>query len=390
MSRDRDLSTRCVHDGEIPDPQGSPFTPLHNATTFRFDSTQRLLDVVEGRQAGNLYTRYGQNPTITSAEAKLASIECAESALLFTAGMAAASSLFLTYGRHGIVCIGEAYGGTLELLTEQLPALGCRTELLLGAETDRLPALLAQGMRLVFLESPTNPVLEIADIGAIATLVHAHGGLLAVDNTFATPVNQNPLALGADIVMHSATKYLGGHSDLTAGVLAGSQALLTPIRNWRKNLGQVPAPATAALLARSLRTLPLRIERQNATALAVAQALQQHPKVRRVLYPGLADFPGHALARRQMRGFGGMLTLELATDAAGAARVVDALQLILNAPSLSGAETLATLPLATSHHGMTAAERRRRGITDGMIRLSMGLEAPEDLIADLRQALERI
>lgn len=240
------------------------------------------------------------------------------------------------------------------------------------------------------LESPTNPVLEIADIGAIATLVHAHGGLLAVDNTFATPVNQNPLALGADIVMHSATKYLGGHSDLTAGVLAGSQALLTPIRNWRKNLGQVPAPATAALLARSLRTLPLRIERQNATALAVAQALQQHPKVRRVLYPGLADFPGHALARRQMRGFGGMLTLELATDAAGAARVVDALQLILNAPSLSGAETLATLPLATSHHGMTAAERRRRGITDGMIRLSMGLEAPEDLIADLRQALERI
>ncbi len=386
MARERELSTRCIHDGELDDPLGSPFTPLYNTTTFRFPSTEALLDVVEGRTPGPLYTRYGFNPTITSVEQKLASVEGAESALLFTSGMAAASSLFFAHGRNGVLCVGDAYGGTLELLGEQLPQLGLKTRFILDSDLERLDEHL-EGIGLVFLETPTNPGLAVFDIATIAEQAHAHGALLAVDNTFATPVNQRPLELGADIVMHSATKYLGGHSDLTAGVLAGSAEVLQPTFGWRKNLGQVPAPETAALLARSLRTLPLRVERHNRNAQAVAEFLQDHPKVKRVLYPGLPDYPGHALARQQMRGFGGMLTVELA-DKASAVAMVDRLKLIANAPSLGGAESLATLPFATTHHGMSAEERQRRGITDGMIRLSIGLEDAEDLIDDLRQALE--
>lgn len=387
MPRKPGLFTRCVHAGETKDAFGSPKTPLYNTTTFRFDSTRALLDVVEGRTRGCLYTRYGLNPTILSVERKLASIEGAETAQLFSSGMAALSSLFFAHGRDGIVCIGDAYGGTVELLESQLPAVGIGTAFLLGAELERLEALLAAGARLVFLETPTNPTLEIFDIGGIAEAAHRHGALLAVDNTFATPVNQQPLALGADVVMHSATKYLGGHSDLTAGVLAGPGRLLQAVAPWRKNLGQVPAPETAALLDRSLHTLPLRVTRHNAGAQAVAEAMAQHPRVSRVLYPGLPDFPGHTLARRQMSGFGGMLTLEIRGGAEAAMRVIDALRLIANAPSLGGTESLATLPVATSHHGMAPAERRRRGIGDGMIRLSIGLEDPTDLIDDLIQAL---
>ncbi|MCF7985626.1 MAG: PLP-dependent transferase, partial [Thiohalocapsa sp.] len=206
------LATRCVHAGEAEDAHGSPHTPLYSTTTFAFPSTAAILDVVEGRATGSLYTRYGLNPTIQALEAKLAAIEGAEAALSFGSGMAAAAAVFLAHGREGIVCVGDAYGGTLELLGEQLPLLGIRTHLLLGAELDRLDGLLADGARLVFLDTPTNPALEIFDIAAFAERTHAQGALLVVDNTFASPVNQQPLALGADLVMHSATKYLGGHS----------------------------------------------------------------------------------------------------------------------------------------------------------------------------------
>lgn len=381
------LSTRCVHAGEAHDPHGSPHTPLYTTTTFRFPSTAALLDVVEGRKPGALYTRYGFNPTIQALEEKLAAIEGAEAALAFASGMAAESALFLTHGRKGIVCLGDAYGGTLELLASQLPELGIPAHLLLGSELDRLPAILKQGVGLVFFETPTNPALELFDIAAIAELAHAHGALVAVDNTFASPVNQNPLALGADIVVHSATKYLGGHSDLTAGALMGSRELVMPVWGWRKNLGQTIAPEIAALLARSLRTLTVRVERQNETAMKIAEAMQAHPKVTRVLYPGLPDFPGHALARRQMQGYGGMLTLEIRGGGEAATRVADALKLFALAPSLGGVESLVTQPCTTTHHGLTPEERVRRGISDAMLRLSVGLEDADDLIADLELAL---
>ena len=381
------LSTRCIHAGEPHDPQGSPHAPLYATTTFKFPSTAALLDVVEGRKPGALYTRYGLNPTIQALEEKLAAIEGAGAALAFSSGMAAESALFLAHGRKGIVCLGDAYGGTLELLASQLPQLGVPTHFLLADELDRLPAILKQGVDLVFFETPTNPVLELFDIAAIAELAHAHGARLAVDNTFASPVNQNPLALGADFVVHSATKYLGGHSDLTAGALMGSKDLVMPVWNWRKNLGQTIAPETAAQLARSLRTLTVRVARQNDSAMKIAEALQAHPGIERVLYPGLPDFPGHALARRQMKGFGGMLTIEVKGGGEAATRVADALRLFALAPSLGGVESLVTQPCTTTHHGLTPEERARRGISDAMLRLSVGLEDADDLIADLNQAL---
>lgn len=381
------LATRCIHGHRQADAHGSPYPPVYNTTTFAFASTADLLDVIDGRKPGSLYTRYGMNPTIHALEETLAGLENAEAALAFGSGMAALSALFLTHGRAGIACIGDAYGGTMELLGKQLPLLGIRTHLLHGNETDHLDALLADGIRLVFFETPTNPTLSLFDIRALAARAHAHGALVAVDNTFASPVNQRPLELGADLVMHSATKFLGGHSDLTAGALMGARELLAPVGDWRKNLGSVPAPETAALLMRSLRTLVVRVRQHNANAQAVAEAMTRQPQVARVLYPGLPDFPGHALAKQQMHGFGGMLTIEIRGDRAAATRVADRLRLFALAPSLGGTESLVTQPCTTTHHGIAAAERARRGISDAMLRLSVGLEDADDLIADLEQAL---
>lgn len=381
------LDTRAIHGTTLQDPHGSPHLPIYNTTTFAFPSTAALLDVVDGRKPGSLYTRYGLNPSLFALEETLAGLESAELAWAFGSGMAAEAALFLAHGREGIVCIGDAYGGTLELLSSQLPLLGIPTYFLLGAELERLDALLAGGAKLVFFETPTNPLLEVFDIRAIAQLVHARGAWLAVDNTFASPVNQRPLELGADFVIHSATKYLGGHSDLTAGVLAGAKDLVLPVWNWRKNLGSTIAPETAALLSRSLRTLAVRVRQQNASAQVIAEAMARHPKIARVYYPGLPDFPGHALAQAQMDGFGGMLTIEIAGTGEDATQVADRLRLFALAPSLGGAESLVTQPCTTTHHGLTAEERARRGIADSLLRLSIGLEDPADLIADLEQAL---
>ena len=381
------LATRAIHGSTVKDAYGSPHLPIYNTTTFAFGSTADLLDVVDGKKPGSLYTRYGLNPNLFALEETLASLEGAEMAWAFCSGMAAETALFFAHGRAGIVCIGDAYGGTLELLSSQLPLLGIPTHLILGNELDRLDELLASGAKLVFFETPTNPTLELLDIRAITAKAHAHGARVAVDNTFASPVNQRPLELGADFVVHSATKYLGGHSDLTAGALMGSKELLLPVWNWRKNLGSTIAPETAALLSRSLRTLVVRVRQQNAAAQAVAEAMARHPKIVRVFYPGLPDFPSHALAKDQMHGFGGMLTIEVAGTGEDASRVADRFRLFALAPSLGGAESLVTQPCTTTHHGLTPAERARRGISDAMLRLSIGLEDPADLIADLEQAL---
>ena len=381
------LATRAIHGSTSKDAHGSPHTPIYNTTTFAFPSTADLLYVVDGMKPGALYTRYGLNPTIFALEETLAGLEGAELAWAFCSGMAAETALFLTYGLDGIVCIGDAYGGTLELLAAQLPLLGIKTHFLLGSELNRLDQLLIDGPKLVFFETPTNPTLELIDIRAIAAKAHIYGAKLAVDNTFASPVNQRPLELGADFVVHSATKYLGGHSDLTAGVLMGSKALLMPVWNWRKNLGSMIAPETASLLSRSLRTLVVRVRQQNASAQAVAEAMARHPKVARVFYPGLPDFPGHELAKDQMHGFGGMVTIEVRGDGAEATAVADRLRLFALAPSLGGAESLVTQPCTTTHHGLAPEERQRRGISDAMLRLSVGLEDAADLIADLEQAL---
>jgi len=301
--------------------------------------------------------------------------------------MAALSTLFLGHGGTGIICVGNVYGGTLEILSRQLPGLGIRTALLVDDDPERLDALLADGYGLVIFETPTNPTVQTLDIADLACRCHAHGALVAVDNTFASPVNQRPLEHGADLVVHSATKYLGGHSDLTAGVVMGPADGIEPIRAWRKTLGSILAPATAALLSRSLRTLVLRIQQHNASAQAIAEAMAAHPAVARVRYPGLADAPGHEVARKQMDGFGGMLGLDIQGGADAATRVADRLELFALAPSLGGTESLITQPATTSHHALTRQEREQRGIDDNLLRLSIGLEDTDDLIADLEYAL---
>jgi cystathionine gamma-synthase len=387
MNDKMSLETKCVHQGEIKTLFGSPHTPIFNTTTFGFKSTADILDIVEGRKAGPLYSRYGLNPSILSLEEKLASIEGAEAALAFSSGMAAEAALFLALGREGIVCVGDAYGGTLELVGQQLPELGIKTQLLLGKDISKLEAILKTGVGIVFLETPSNPTLEIFDIKAIAELAHRHNALLAVDNTFASPVNQQPLALGADIVIHSATKYLGGHSDLTAGALMGKKEFVQAVWPWRKNLGQTPAPETCSLLSRSLKTLTVRVRQQNETALTLAKRLREHPKVSSALYPGLANFKQHALAKSQMSGFGGMITITVKGGFDDAAKFVDQLKLFTIAPSLGGTESLVTMPVTTTHHGLGAEAQAERGITETMVRISVGLESADDLWTDLNNAL---
>ena len=303
--------------------------------------------------------------------------------------MAAEAACILAHAQSGdhVVCIGDVYGGTFELLGKDLPRLGITTTFLLADEAERLPEVLGERTRLVFFETPANPVLDVIDIAAAATAAHASHALVVVDNTFASPVNQNPLEHGADLVVHSATKYLGGHSDLTGGAVMGSAALLAPIWRWRKNLGQIMAPEVAFLLARSLRTLAVRVRAQNATGEAVARFLADQPGVLRALHPALLEGPAAAIAARQMSGGGGMVSFVHEGDALATAAIVDRLRLFAIAASLGGVESLVTQPVTTTHHDLDAAERERRGIVGGLVRLSCGLEDPEDLIADLAQAL---
>ncbi|MBQ0746283.1 MAG: aminotransferase class I/II-fold pyridoxal phosphate-dependent enzyme [Marinobacter sp.] len=383
-------ATRIIHNRRHKDSLGSPYSPIYNTTTYRFADTASLQDVIEGRTPGNLYTRWGSNPTIRELEQGLAGLEDAEDALAFASGMAAISATLFAHGRNGIVCVGDLYGGTQELLTKHLEPLGIPVTFLLQNESDQLTNTLNKPGMLVYCETPANPTLGILDIRELAQRAHAKGAFLAVDNTFASPINQRPLALGADISVHSATKYLGGHSDLTAGAVMASAERIQPIAQWRKNLGQILAPETAALLSRSLRTLPVRVRQHNDNAMAVAQAMASHPAIKRVLYPGLPDFPGHSLAAQQMDGFGGVLTLEIEGGQEKAAKVADSLQVFLLATSLGGVESLVSQPCATSHHGISREERERRGISDGMLRLSVGLEDAKDLIADLKQALSQL
>ncbi len=386
---DLGLATHCIHAGDSLDERGGIFTPLYNHSTFGFPDTQSVLDVVEGRVEGSLYTRYGLNPTIQSVEKKLAAIEGGEAAWVFSSGMAAESATFLAHCKSGdhIICIGDVYGGTYDLLDVNLPNLGISTTFILGNEINKLSDSIKSNTRIVFFETPTNPNMEVLDIEGIAAVAKKYGALTVVDSTFATPVNQSPLALGADLVIHSTTKYLGGHGDLTGGVVIGPTELLTPIWTWRKNLGQMMAPEVAYLLARSLRTLVVRVNAHNVSAQILAERLVEHPRINKVNYPGLPDFIGHNIAKHQMKGFGGMISFVIDGNAQETADMVDRLKLFSIAPSLGGVESLVTQPITTTHYNLTPEERAKRGIVDSMVRISVGLEDVADLWADLEQAL---
>ncbi len=387
QQKNDNLATRCIHVVEGADQHGSPHTPLYDTTTFKFKSTEKMLDVIEGRQAGFLYTRYGSNPSVVNVENKLASIEQAQSAMAFSSGMAAISTTLLAHGERGVICFGEVYGGTWEFMSLQLKALGQRVAFVAADDWQSLDLYLSQGFGLVYFETPSNPLLQIIDIAKVCKHAHQHEAIVVLDGTFATPINQRALSLGVDLVIHSATKYLGGHSDLTGGMVAGNLALLQPLRIWRKNLGQCMAPETAHLLARSLSTLEIRVKQHNASALRIAKVLEQHPAVEKVYYPGLESFIGHEVAKSQMSGFGGMLSIAILGDGDVAVKMVDALSLFAIAPSLGGVESLVTQPCLTSHRDLSAQLRAERGIGDNLIRLSIGLEDPNDIESDLLQSL---
>jgi cystathionine beta-lyase/cystathionine gamma-synthase len=383
------LATELIHAGESDRGDLAPLTtPIYETTTFVFDSAAEVLDYNEGRSGKYLYSRY-TNPTVVSTERKLAALDRAERALLFGSGQGATTTILLGHLKAGdeLVCSAAIYGGTLHLLEDVLTRLGIVPRFVSLAELAEPERLFTDRTRAVWFESPINPTLRCVDIARVAAACRARGVLSIVDNTFASPINQQPLALGVDLAMQSVTKYLNGHSDVTGGSVSGSAALLAPIEKTRRLIGTVMDPHPAYALGRGLKTLPLRVKQHNANALAVAEFLAADPRVSQVFYPGLASHPDHGIARRQMAGYGGMVCVDLGGSYERAARAYDRLQLVKRAASLGGVESLVSLPVLTSQWGHTDAQLREAGVTRGMLRLSIGLEEAVDVIADLDQAL---
>jgi cystathionine beta-lyase/cystathionine gamma-synthase len=386
---DHRQDTDVIHAGEGAVSSAAPITtPIYATSTFTFPSAAALEAFQRGDSDRYIYSRYA-NPTVQAVEAKIAAAEGGDAALVVSSGMAATSTAFFGLVQPGdeVVCSSAIYGGTLQVLTTFLARFGVRTRFASIDELGHPEALIGPKTKVLWCESPTNPTLRCVDIAAIAAACRAKGVISIVDNTFASPMNQQPLALGADLVMHSATKYLNGHSDVTAGALVGSTALIDRVRPARKLLGGVLEPASAYALARGIKTLAVRMARHNSNAMAVAQWLESHGHVSRVFYPGLASHPDHAVAARQMRGFGGMVCFEVKSGYNGAVSFFDRLALIQRAASLGGVESLCSLPVLTSQYGLSDAQLADAGVTRGMVRLSIGLEDPADLIADLSQAL---
>ncbi|MEX2273328.1 MAG: aminotransferase class I/II-fold pyridoxal phosphate-dependent enzyme [Vicinamibacterales bacterium] len=382
-------ATDAIHLGEGADPDANPLTlPIYETTTYVFENAADLLAYQQGKNDQFIYSRYS-NPTVMGVEKKLAAIEGGDAAILLSSGMAAVTTAILSSVKAGdeVVCGSAVYGGTLHLLADLLTRFGIRARFV---EPSALgdPATYSDKTRLAWFESPINPTLRCVDIAAVARACKARGVTSVIDSTFATPINQRPLLLGVDIVMHSATKYLNGHGDITAGVLVGSAAAMKECAYARKMLGTVLDPAAAYAVGRGLKTLSARMAVHNANALRLAEWLQKSGKVSRVYYPGLASHPDHAIAKQQMPGgFGGMICIDLDGDYARAERFYDRLQLFKRAASLGGTESLCSLPVLTSQWGHSDEQLRAAGVTRGMARLSVGLEDVEDLQADLDAAL---
>jgi cystathionine beta-lyase/cystathionine gamma-synthase len=382
-------ATELIHAGETDRGVAVPLTtPIYETTTFVFDSADEVLAYNEGRSAKYLYSRY-TNPTVVATEQKIAAVDGAEAALAFSSGQGATTTILMGHLKSGdeVVCSAAIYGGTLHLLQDMLANFGIRPRFVSLDALASPAGLFTDRTRLVWFESPINPTLRCVDVRAIAEACRAAGVLSVIDNTFASPINQQPLALGIDLAMQSATKYLNGHSDVTGGVVAGSKALLAPIEKARRMIGTVMDPHPAYALGRGLKTLPLRVARHNQSAQAVAEFLSRDSRVSQVYYPGLPSHPDHEIARRQMSGFGGMVCFDLDGRYDRAVRLYDRLRLIKRAASLGGVESLMSMPVLTSQWGHTDEQLREAGVTRGMLRLSVGLEDTQDLVADLDQAL---
>ena len=387
------IGTRAVHAGEGTDPAtGAAAVPIYQTAPFGFTSAQGLEDAFLRPRGEYIYSRLG-NPTVRALEEKVAALEGAPDAVAAASGMAAISTAMFTLLNPGgrLVCYRDVYGGTSGFIRRVLEPWGVEVAWVeAGAEADGgriLQEALAGSTDLLYLESPTNPTLKVCDIAAAARFGHEAGARVMVDNTFASPVLQQPLGLGADLVIHSLTKFLGGHGDTTGGIVAGPADEMAAIRSRLVDFGGIMDPLAAFLLMRGIKTVGVRVERAARTAAEVAQWLEAHPRVTRVNYPGLESHPGHATAAAQMRAFGGMLSFELDADLSETRTVVDSFQLIRIIPSLGGVETTLLLPAVSSHYKLERAEREEMGIPDGLIRLSVGIEEVEDILSDLEQGL---
>ena len=382
------VGTRAVWSGEHDGWEGSTQVPITRSVAFGYDDVDEWLAVGRGQAPGHIYSR-NTNPTVAALEDKVRALEGAAAATGFASGMAAISGTFFALLAPGtrVVSIKDSYGGTTKLFTEFLPRFGIDVALCDTTDHEALEAALAQGCDLLYLETPTNPTLKLVDIARLSAAGHAAGAVVVVDNTFATPINQQPLALGADLVVHSATKFLGGHADALGGLVCGPAELVARIDHFREITGPALDPGAAYLLLRGLKTLHLRIERQNASALEIARWLSDHPAVESVRYPGLREHPQHDLAKRQMQGFGGVLAFTVTGGLDGIRTFLPRLRLAHRAANLGAVETVVGPPATTSHVECTPEERAAMGIPEGLVRYSVGIEDREDLVADLAQAL---
>jgi methionine-gamma-lyase len=381
-------ATVSIHAGEDKHGLDAPVaTPIIRTSTFTFSGTAEMKRWAEGKSKAYIYTRYG-NPTLTVAEEKIARLEGAEAAVVAASGMAAISSALLAVAKAGdeIIATRQLYGGSYRLMRDILPRMGITIH---HVETDLagVERLVNGRTKALYVETPTNPTLRLVDLRKAMVLARKYKLASIVDNTFASPVLQKPLAMGFDMAVHSATKYLSGHSDLVAGVVAGSGAWMKKVRDNVIYLGASMDPDAAYLLIRGIKTLEIRVRKQCENAMAVARYLARHPKVARVHYPGLPSHPDHWLAKKQMTGFGGMMAFDLKGGLPAARRFCDRVRIFLLAASLGGVESLVVLPIYTSHYRMSAKELAAAGVGPGTVRVSIGLEDPRDLIEDLRQAL---
>ena len=390
-------STAAVHAGSAhPKPYHSLTTPVVQTATYTFENTADLCEFQEARMWGGAngrveYGRYG-NPTVAACEARLAALDHGEAAILFASGMAAVTSVLLAMlpsGAH-IVIGDDCYRRTRQFCQTFLKRLGITTTVVPMGDLAALEAAILPNTRIIVTESPTNPYLRVTDLARLVEIARRHGVKTLIDSTFATPINQCPLDFGIDLVTHSATKYLSGHNDLLSGVVVGKAGIIESLRQALGVLGGVPDPQNAALLERGIKTLGLRVQRQNETGQAVAEFLESHPRVSRVWYPGLASHPDHAIARAQMLGFGGVVSFEIDGSLQDTSRFIDALTIPLIAASLGGVETLVEQPALLSYYELSTEERLAVGIKDNLVRLSLGIEDAADLIADLSQALDQI
>jgi cystathionine gamma-synthase len=384
------LGTRAVWSGEDGERwAGATQVPVALSVSFGYNSVEEWLEVARGQKAGHIYGR-NTNPTVAAFEEKVKDLEGAEAATSFASGMAAISDTLFTLLSPGdrVVSIKDTYGGTNKIFVEFLPRFQIEVSLCDTMNHDAIEKEIARGCKLVYLESPTNPTIKVLDIARLAAAAHRHGALVVVDNTFATPINQRPLELGANLVIHSATKFLGGHADALGGVVCGPKDLVSRIYHFREINGACLEPMSAYLLLRGMKTLHLRIRQQNENAMKIAQFLESDSRVETVFYPGLPAHENHEVARRQMSGFGGVLSFALHGGFDAVKSFLPRLRYANLAANLGAVETVAGPPATTSHVESTPEERAESGIPEALIRYSVGIEDAEDLIADLRQALD--